>query len=96
MDKPAKPEVGTCVAVIHERYDSSGERTSFERWHGVVESVNAEGYLLTLGGVRHGQDYLIPISGELRPLPGGHFHFEESDEWVAPLFMYKTETRQRS
>ena len=90
MEKPTEPAQGTCVAIISEQFDSSGNRTFFDRWHGIVQSVGNDGYFVTLGGNKQGQEFVIPLSAELRPLPGGHFYFEESDEWVAPLFMYTT------
>lgn len=96
MEPADKPKTGTCVAITSETFDSSGARTSFERWHGIVKSAEVNGYLVVLGGTKQGQEFFIPQSAELRRLPGGHFHFEESDEWVSPQFMYTMTNRVSS
>jgi|WetSurMetagenome_2_1015567.scaffolds.fasta_scaffold828970_1 hypothetical protein len=93
MNKTITPTPGICVVIIFENFDSTGARVSFRRCHGIVKSVADDGYFVVLGGANKGQVLVIPKSAVLSPLPGGHFYFEESDEWVAPLFLHKVSDR---
>lgn len=96
MSKAKTPKQGTCIAVNFRNIDSTGNSTSVERCHGIIESIGAEGYVIAFGGVREGQRYVIPLTAEIRRAPGGHFYFPDSDEWVAPVFYHEVKLMVRN
>ena len=96
MSSGDRVAVGDCIAVAISRYDSSGERLSFDRIHGTLQRHDEEGYHLLLNGRFAGEEISVPPDAEPRKMPGGHFFFEESDEWVAPAFAFFMEIRSTS
>jgi hypothetical protein len=95
MSEERAPSPGTCIGMNFRYIDANQNEVALERCHGIVESADADGYVVILGGANLGERVNVPPDAQWLALPGGMFFFPDSNEWISPAFFIEGKVFER-